>query len=321
MLPRDGAQELTIRKMESSVGALAPSAETQPSARPGWVWTIGWLFLCGVMSGFAVRLTLAGMTYSQLLPEEGWDTTGWPWPISDAWSLAANVGYGLLFGFALAWTMRLAIRGRKDGWDVRLWPIAVATALAFSSEENLAGLTGFALMVVVAREIAMREATNGPSRRATVAIAAVVAGLLVATFTYQPLHPLLASLPGHPNELMLSDFGPSVPPSARELRFRLENAGIGTVTLRSVHVVGPNARLLDVETYGMTLAGANLRRNSDFDGRLRLSKAACATDAARYRIPSASVDALVVRVETLGMVRTQRFHLQPRADLFCGRQR
>lgn len=310
--------------MESSAGTIAPPPPAPPPDRPGWVWTAAWVSLAAIVTAIPLEFGLAGVASLQLIPEEGWDgTKGGPWPIDGAWALAADAGWGLLFGFALAYGMRVAVRGWSDSWDVRLWPIACATALAITSP-GISGLGSLALVVIVTRQHALRPAAAAPrSRRVAAAIAAGTAALLVATFTYQPFHPLLAAFPGHRNQLMPNDygFGSSRHSPARAVRFQLENAGFGTVMVRSLHVVGPNARLLRIEGLESLPTGHPLDRNSSLGGRVWLSKAACATDAARYRIPSASVDALVVQVETLGLVRTQRFELKPSADLFCGSAR
>ena len=307
--------------MKSSAGTVAPPHPAQPPDRPGWVWTAAWVSLAAIVTAIPLEFGLAGVASSlQLIPEEGWDgTKGGPWPIDGAWALAADAGWGLLFGFALAYAMRVAVHGWSDSWDVRLWPIACATALAIASP-GISGAGSLALVVIVTRQLALRPAAPAPrSRRVAASIAAGTAALLIATFSYQPFHPLLAAFPGQRNQLMLtsSGFGSHRPSPSRSLRFELENAGVGTVTLRSVHVVGPNARLLTVKGLESLPAGHPLHRNSSFGGRVWLSKATCATDAARNRMPSASVNALVVRVETFGMVRTQRFELKPPANLYC----
>lgn len=308
--------------MGPSTTAFVPRTEAQPSTRPSWAWTTAWLLGGAFLSAIPVRLALAGMADRQLLPGHGWQTRGWPWPTAGTWALAADAGFGLLFGFALAALMRLVVRLRSDGWDLRLWPVALATALATAAETTVAGVTAFALMVVVTRELAIRPRASVTLRPALkAAIAGGVALSLVATFSYQPLHPLLAAFPDRGNKLMEHTLDPLSPPSGRELAFVLENAGMGTATLRSITVVGPNAGLLDIETHGRRLRGARIPRDADLHGRVRLSKAACATDAAGLRVPSASIDALVVRVETLGTVRTQRFDVKPSADLFCGSAR
>jgi hypothetical protein len=148
--------------------------------------------------------------------------------------------------------------------------------------------------------------------------AAGVVALLVATFSYQPLHPLVAAFPGRDNKLMSNTVDPMPPDSARELSFAIENAGAGTAKVRSVRVVGRDVRLLDIAGYEAPLAGTRLARGSRYAGRVYLSKATCATDEARLHMPTATVDALVVRVEALGFVRTQRLDVDPPADLFCG---
>ncbi len=307
--------------MESSADIVAPPLEAKPSEPPGWLWFAAWAIFGGIVSAILVALGLVAVSGLRLLPDTATDGTSRPWEADGVWPLAADLGYGLLFGFALAWTIRVAVRGRRDGWDLRLWPIACAVALATASDPKQPGATALVLIVVVARQIALTPASGvRPRRSATMVIAASTAALLIATFTYQPFHPLLATFPGHRNQLMANDygFGSSRHSPARALRFQLENAGIGTVMVRSLHVVGPNARLLRMEGLESLPAGHPLDRNSSFGGRVRLSEAACRTDAARDRIPSASVDALVVRVKTLGLVRTQRFEVKPSADLFCG---
>jgi hypothetical protein len=305
--------------MESSVGAIRPPAVSVPAQRPGWLWTILMSIVCALISAIGGRALLSGASVLRLVPDGVVSSgPGWTWPITDAWSLGANAGVALLYGYSFAWVLRRAVRSRSWTWDLRLWPVAFAMALATALEPTLAGLTGFTLVVVVAQAVVLRPASEAGRRSTTELVATVAAAalMLVLTLSYQPLHPLLAAFPGQDSRMMSLSFGPADPRDPL-LGFAFENGGTGTVTVRSVHATGRNVGLLDVASYGLPFARMTLPRGAIAQGGLRLSKATCATPAARRRIPLVTIDGLEVRVETLGLVRTQRFDVDPPADLYC----
>jgi hypothetical protein len=141
---------------------------------------------------------------------------------------------------------------------------------------------------------------------------------LAVTFSYQPLHPLLASFTGRDDPLSSISLG-SQEPLGRYLAFAFDNAGADAVVVRSIRPVGANVRSLDVVPYGgMQWTGRTISRGATAQGALRLSDAACAKRAVHRRIPPVRIVELEVRVETLGLVRTQRFDVSPPAELYCG---
>jgi len=241
---------------------------------------------------------------------------GGTWPITDAWSLTASAGVALLHGYAFAWVLRTAVRARI--WDLRLGPVACAMALATASDSTFAGLTALTLVIVLARAVALRPVSAAGQRPTSGLVKTAVAAalMLVLTLSYQPLHPLMAAFPGQNNGMMSLSLGPEGS-YVRLLGFAFENGRTGTVTVRSVRATGRKVKLLDVESYGVPFAGMTLPRGATVQGGLRLSKATCATPAARRQIPPVTIDGLEVRVETLGLVRTQRFDVDPPADLYC----
>jgi hypothetical protein len=64
--------------------------------------------------------------------------------------------------------------------------------------------------------------------------------------------------------------------------------------------------------------GTTIPRGATAQGSLGLSDAACAKRAVRRRIPPVRIVGLEVRLETLGLMRTQRFDVRPPAELYCG---
>jgi len=272
---------------------------------------------CAFLSAIGASALLLGASSLRLVPVGVLGgVPGGTWPITDAWSLTASAGVALLYGYAFAWVLRSAVRSRM--WELRLGPVACTMALATASDSTFACLTAFTLVVVVARAVALRRASAAGQRPTSGLVKmAVAAGLmLVLTLSYQPLHPLLAAFPGQNNGMMSLSLEPE-DSYVRLLGFAFENGGTGTVTVRSLRATGRRVRLLDVESYGLPFAGMTLRRGVTVQGGLRLSKATCATPAARRRIPPVTVDGLEVRVETLGLVRTQRFDVDPPADVYC----
>jgi hypothetical protein len=108
-------------------------------------------------------------------------------------------------------------------------------------------------------------------------------------------------------------------PLGRYLAFAFDNAGADAVVVRSIRPVGAHVRALDVVPYaGMQWSGRTISRGATAQGALRLSDEACAKRAVRHRIPPVRIVGLEVRVETLGLVRTQRFDVDPPAELYCG---
>ncbi|HEX7290247.1 MAG TPA: hypothetical protein VF250_03880 [Conexibacter sp.] len=257
-----------------------------------------------------------------LFPEGGVAVAGnWTWQVTDAWSLTANLGVALLFGYAFAVVLRWAVRTRPAAWDLKLWPVACTMALATGSGDGVAGLTAFVLIVVVARAVCLLPASADRWRPRSTVVATTAVGaaaLLVVTFSYQPLHPLLASFTGRNDPLSSISLG-SQQPLGRYLAFAFDNAGADAVIVRSIRPVGVNARVLDVVPYGgMRWTGRTISRGTTAQGALRLSDAACARPALRRRIPPVRIVGLEVRFETLGLVRTQHFDVSPPAELYCG---
>ncbi|HKG39643.1 MAG TPA: hypothetical protein VKB25_11685 [Conexibacter sp.] len=274
------------------------------------------------ISAVAGRALLAVAVSLHLFPEGGVSATGsWTRQVTDAWSLTANLGVALLFGYAFAIVLRSAVRTRPAAWDLKLWPVACTMALATGSDGGTAGLTAFALIVVVAKAVSLRltSADRRRPRNAVVATTAICAiALLILTFSYQPLHPLLASFTGRSDPLSSLSLD-SQEPLGRFLAFAFDNAGADAVVVRSIRPVGTNARELDVVPYGgVRWAGRTIPRGATAQGALRLSDEACAKGALRHRIPPVTIVGLEVRVETLGLVRTQRFDVSPSAALYCG---
>jgi hypothetical protein len=305
--------------MESSATAFRESLAAPPAKRPSWPWTVVATLLALLAGAITARIALWTVESLQLLPQNIVVARGVPWPATDAWSLAADAGVALLIGYACAWWLQLMVRLRTSrAWDLRLWPVACAVALATATETagpTAASLTGLALIVVVAQAVALRPASA--KRRATTATTAVVAALLLAaTLSYQPLNPLLATFSGQENQLMSLSFGPQES-SSRLLAFAFENGGIDTIAVHSIHPIGTNVKLLDVDRYAPAFTSDTLARGAVLQGSLRLSRASCATEAARRRIPPVTVTRVDVRVTTLGMVRTQRFDVKPAVDLYC----
>ena len=243
---------------------------------------------------------------------------GWPWPAEDAWSFAADLGQALIFGFVLAWFLRFYMRN-TDGSDLRLWPVVVAVVISAPATRGLEWLAGFALIVVVARAVAWQPCATParrPSRPAKIALALGAALLVLTSFSYQPLHPLLATFSDRDNPLMDTSLG--VVDSNRMLGFVLRNEGMGATTVRSVRVVGWETSLVDVVgRHSQTVVGTVLDRGEELTGSFVVGRTTCRTAAARDHFPTAYVDALEVRVQTLGIERTQRFDIEPNAALNC----
>ncbi len=84
-----------------------------------------------------------------------------------------------------------------------------------------------------------------------------------------------------------------------------------------MRAIGVNVKLLGLDMYHPASMLTELPRGGLVQGAFRRSRASCATPAAHRRTPAASVDAVEVRVKTLGIVRTQRFDVVPSARLYC----
>jgi hypothetical protein len=302
--------------MESSASALPHGAA--PSRQPGWLWMTVLVIVSALISAVAGRALLVVAVHLHLFPEGGIVVAGdGTWQVTDAWSFTANLGVALVFGYAFAVMLRWAVRTRPAAWDLKLWPVACTMALATVSGEGIAALTAFVLIVVAAKAVSLLPAAADRRRPRNAVMATTAAGavaLLVVTFSYQPLHPLLASFTGRDDPLSSISLG-SQEPLGRYLAFAFDNAGADAVVVRSIRPVGVNVGALDVVPYGGL---RTIPRGATAQGALRLSDKACARKAVRHRIPPVRIVALEVRVETLGLVRTQRFDVDPPAELYCG---
>lgn len=282
------------------------------------------------VAGLGMMLALQVPVELRLLPSEAaWGQLGWPWPVTDAWSFAGNLGQALLVGFAFAWLLRVGVRRASRNADLRLWPAAAAMALVLASRPLEGdGLALLALLVVVAKAVALkpRATERAPHRPAVTAAIAVGAGvLLIASFAYQPTHPLIVAFAARQNPLSQYQLDPLKPPD-RRLGFTVTNEGLGDATVTSIRATGAPSAPMDVAktaeldavvTGGRPLAGTTLLHGQTLHGKLVLPRAACEQLPLVDAVPAVVVYGLEMRVETLGMVRTQRFDVVPPARLFC----
>jgi hypothetical protein len=148
-------------------------------------------------------------------------------------------------------------------------------------------------------------------------IVAVAVGLLIASFAYQPAHPLIVAFANRENPLSSYELDP-LKPADRRLGFTIVNEGLGDVTVRSVRAVGSKTAAVDVVVAGgRPIAGVTLAHGAVLFGKVVLPRAACAREPLVGDIPAVVVYDLQTRVETLGSVRTQRFEVVPPARLYC----
>jgi len=306
--------------MEHSASAIGTPLPEKQSDPPGWTWLAASLVICAIVSYLALAVMLQLSQLGRLLPSNlSYDdnTFGWPWPVTDAWSLLANVGQALLVGFALAGTLRLAVQRLWRDWELRAWPIAIAWAIGAPASSTLAAS---ALIVVVARTIALRPAVTPRPRPRRVVVLALAFGamvLTVASLSYQPLHPLLATFSDRQNPLVSTDLGPEFPESPQSLGFAVRNDGVAAVQIRSMRAVGWETSVVVVERSERSPTGGSLARHGELAGTIRLASGFCQTPAAGLRQPAATVTALEVRYKALGAERVQRLKVSPSENLFC----
>lgn len=291
-----------------------------------------------IVAAFGVAIGSALLSVVGLLPESAISgDLAWPWPITGPWALLANLGQLAIFSVATASMLRLYVRGGDDDWDLRLWPVAVAASLlalfpdpdvevgrfSFSS----GGLVAFALLVVVARQLALT--TESPAtrpRRHAFALRLGAVLLLLASFSYQPLHPLSSAFEGRESDANF-DIGADGTGDRRALEFMLGNDGVGTMTVRSLQAVGRGVHDVQLQAHGAGFGAADsfdgfyrpvaverIGRGDTFAGRMRFGTATCRGGSVSA---VATVTGLDVSYETLGIARTQRLVIEPPARLRC----
>jgi hypothetical protein len=300
--------------MDAAAGTLRSSLA--PQQPPGWL-RLGFVTIVGaLLARVAVLLVAWATTLLRFLPDGALtaDARWWPWRVTDAWALTADVGVTLLVAIPAAWLVRSQLRSRDARWQPRMWPIVLAFAIAAPFRSPVAALM---LVPVATRFVALRPSSASPPTgrpRAVVAVALALGmlALLIPTFAYQPFHPLRAGFPDRDDPLRPFELGPRK--GWRTLAFGVSNEGPETVTLRSARVIGHNAALAIVRA-NQPIPGAVMTRDEQIVGTIALPHTVC--DHPRTRSPHVTVTALELRVDALGGTRTQRFDVGPSETLRC----
>jgi hypothetical protein len=256
-----------------------------------------------------------------------------PASIDGYWAWLSYATKAALACGLFAWALRLCTRGWTDDWDLRLWPVtdAIAIALASPGDDGALSLAGCALVVVVARNVALVPRPAPRWRPPPWQRAAVIAGIAivaVAALAYRPFHPLSAAFQGRDSDTSFG-FGTGGDPAraSTELAFTIGNEGLAAVTVRSIHAFDEAPADVDVMTHrtdvttARSLAGLHrpvgmerIAPGDQLQAWLKLSNASC---RGPDRVRRDEVRELVVRYETLGLIRTQRLPIDPPALLRC----
>ena len=181
---------------------LAP-ANPSPTF-PGWglstaavIVGLIWAWIVGIALVLPLGLVLALFGLEGVLVGSG---TGWPWPVTNLWSLLANIGPILLLAALIAFfTARYVDRDEKTSFRPRRWPLAL-TAIAAGwvpfigpgwEVLGATSLTGLLLVVVVTRytSVENRKPIHWTKANKTIVIAGVIA-LAFATVSWGTVNSL-----------------------------------------------------------------------------------------------------------------------------------
>ncbi len=288
--------------MEYLSSSLRATRAAPAPKRPSWIRATR-VTLSGLIFGWVVLFVLTLLaTALHVAPTYGHGGglhgIAWPWAAVDPWATLADVGWAAALCLTLAYGLRASVRAYLEGWALRFWPTAIALAIGFTGREDRATPIAFALLVVVLRNVALVPQPLPRVRAARprqLGLAALVALLTAAALSYQPLHPLVA-VPGR------SHAAPGLWSGV------FTNDGSSTITVRSATIAGFPHSLASLE----------------FDGKRALAPgeetrviARVRRDACAAGFISSSVGSVVVRYDVLGFTRTQRYPIEPPAQLAC----
>lgn len=166
--------------------------------RPGW-WRTAWAAVWGcLVAGIGMTLLRGWVSGAVEWPDPANRApgVGWPWRLEGPWSLAADVGPALVFGFLFAWSAMSMVSG-PDGIAARRVPtmLAAAALALLTWRDAYVSLNPFALapLILILRHESTRP--RRPVRRipVTVGLTAVTAvALAAATASYGRVNALSA---------------------------------------------------------------------------------------------------------------------------------
>lgn len=315
--------------MDHAIGGMpATTNETRRRERPGWWWTIGSVLLAWLMT--TAGLLLALIPLSLLKADLSLFTLrGWAWAPDGAWATAAGIGPAFLTAVLFALSLRFAVEWRSD-FKLLLLPamLPVLGVLVLATEGapyESGGAGAFLLTLVIVRQLAIVPDRNPwrPHRWQIAAIAVATLALTAATLAYRPFHPLHVQLGDEErgsgvSYLLGHDANPRV------LAFGFDNASFADARIVTaapiadgapvvVRFPNPEPHALHEGWLSLPAGGMNLAPGTSDSAVIRLVPGLCRDG----RGHPAEVRGLEVQVETLGMLRTQRFVRDAPVTLHC----